>query len=80
MDIVKKSLPALILLFVVVMAWVGLSAYFDATGKVVDTKATGYTRALKTSFDLEELNKVMDRSKKAFPVSPDEFLSLMEKD
>ncbi|HOV29964.1 MAG TPA: hypothetical protein PLD77_02750 [Candidatus Dojkabacteria bacterium] len=80
MDIAKKSMPVLILLFIVAIVWVGLSTYFDATGKVVDSKASGYTRGLKTSFDLDELNKVMEKSEKAFPVSPDEFLSLMEKD
>ncbi len=80
MDVLRRSLFALLLLFVVVLLWIGLSVYFDSTGSSIDSKAVGYTKVLKTNFDLDQLNTVIERSEKSFPVSADEFLSLVEKD
>ncbi|MGI5897902.1 MAG: hypothetical protein ACOX6Q_01945 [Candidatus Dojkabacteria bacterium] len=80
MDILKKSFFALVLLFVVVLMWIGFSVYFESTKSNVDSRAVGYTKVLKTKFDMDILDEVMNRSEESFPVTADEFLSLVEED
>jgi hypothetical protein len=78
MDLIKKSILALVLLLVVVLAWVGSSVYFQKFSIEVKPGVEGYTKSLKDSFDTEVVDMVVKRSEEAFPVSPDEFLSLTE--
>ena len=76
MDLIKKSLLAVILLLVVAVAWVGFTIYFKSTATDVNPNASSYTRQLKTSFDDESLQDVSERTESSFPVSPSEFLNL----
>ncbi|MDD4382187.1 MAG: hypothetical protein PHE21_02485 [Candidatus Dojkabacteria bacterium] len=78
MELIKKSLIALVLLLVVVLAWIGGSIYYQSINIDVNPNAQSYTGALRPTFDLEELSKVTDRTEKSFPVSPSEFLVLTE--
>lgn len=78
MDILKKSLLAIVLLLVVVVAWVGFSIYFKASHVDVNPNANSYTRQMKNSFEAEILDVVTERTEKSFSVSPSEFLSLTE--
>lgn len=80
MDVIKKGLFALVLLLVVVMAWVSLKVYFDSNEIKVDPNASVYTKQLDSSFKTDELDAITKKSKDAFPVTPEEFLSLVEKD
>jgi hypothetical protein len=78
MDIIKKSLTALILLCVVVVAWVGISIYFQQTHIDVNPNASSYTKQINNSFDLDTLNSISDKIKANLPISPSEFLSLTQ--
>lgn len=80
MDIIKKTLVVLIMLLVVVLAWIGSLIYFQSTSIDVNPNANSYTGQIKNSFDLEELEKITERTEDSFPVSPEEFLSLIGKD
>ena len=78
MDLLKRSLFALVLLLIVVVAWVSISIYFKQSHVDVNPNADSYTKQIKSSFDTEELKLVTDRTEKSFSVSPSEFLSLTE--
>jgi hypothetical protein len=76
MDLIKKSLTALILLLVVVLLWVGGSIYYQVASIDVNPNAQSYTKSLRPNFDLEELKKISDRERDSFSVSANEFLIL----
>jgi hypothetical protein len=78
MEWIKKSLLALILLLVVVLAWVVSSIYFSATYVDINPNASSYTKQLSTSFNQDELKLVTERTEKSFTVSPSQFLNLTE--
>ncbi len=78
MDILKRSLIAIVLLLVVVVAWVGASIYFKQTAVDVNPNAASYTKQIKSAFDANELEAVTERTTKSFSVSPSEFLNLTE--
>ena len=78
MDLIKKSILALVLLLVVIIAWVGSSVYFQNFSIEAKPGVETYTKSLKDSFDTEIVDMVITRSEEAFPISPDEFLSLTE--
>lgn len=80
MELIKKSLIALVLLFLVGMVWVGLSIYYNSNATNVNPNASSYIRQLRDQFDTEELQKITERTKKSFPVQPDEFFSLVGED
>ncbi len=80
MDLIKRSLLVLLLLLFVVVAWVGTSIYYQNTDIDVNPNADSYTKQIKNSFDLDELEVITQRTEKSFPVSPDEFLSLIGRD
>ncbi len=80
MELIKKSLLALVLLFFVCMVWVGLSIYYNSNATNVNPNASSYIRQLRDQFDTEELQKITDRTKESFPVQPDEFFSLVGED
>jgi uncharacterized protein (UPF0333 family) len=76
MDLLKKSLIALILFLVVVLAWVGTSIYYSSMHAEVNPNASSYTKSIKNSFDSEELKYVTDKTEAGFSISPSEFLNL----
>ena len=78
MEMLKKAIIALILLGVVVLAWVGGSIYYQNTNIEVSPNAQEYTKTLRESFDLEELEKITERTENSFPVSPSEFTVLIQ--
>jgi len=78
MDIIKRALFALVLLFVVVVAWVGLYVYFESSKMVLDPNAETYKTQIEESFDLNELDMITERTEDTLPVTPDVFLSLIE--
>lgn len=80
MDIIKKSLFVLILLFVVVLAWIGFSVYFQQTAVDINPNASSYTDQLRSSFEADVLEEVTSRVEDGLPVSPKEFLSLIGED
>jgi hypothetical protein len=80
MDILKKSLFALVMLLGVVVAWIGFSIYFQNNSVSVNPNAESYTKQLSNTFDLEELEMVTERTEESFPISPEEFFSLIGKD
>lgn len=75
----KKAIIILILLGVVVLAWVGGSIYYQNSNVEVNPNAQGYIKTLRTTFDLEELKKITERTDNSFPVSPSEFTVLIQK-
>ena len=78
MEMLKKAIIALILLGVVVLAWIGGSIYYQNTNIEVSPNAQEYTKTLRDSFDLEELEKITERTENSFPVSPSEFTVLIQ--
>lgn len=78
MEMLKKAIIALILLGVVVLAWIGGSIYYQNTNIEVSPNAQEYTKTLRNSFDLEELEKITERTENSFPVSPSEFTVLIQ--
>jgi hypothetical protein len=80
MDIIKRTLFVLVALLVVVLVWVGLSVYFESSEVSIDPNAETYKTQLKDSFDIEELEMVYERTQDTLPITPEVFLSLVEKD
>ncbi len=76
MEFLKKSIIALILLGIVVLAWVGGAIYYQNSSIDINPNAQELTKILRTSFDIEELEKVTERTDNSFPVSPSEFTVL----
>lgn len=66
------------ILFVVVIAWVGLSIYFQMDNTEIDPNASSYTKETSPSFDTEEIQKIDTRITEGFSVSPEEFTLLTE--
>lgn len=80
MEILKKSMAALVLLLVVVLVWVGFYIYFRSTEVVISSEVEQHTTQLGSSFDLEILEEVDERIEESFPVAPEVFFSLVERD
>jgi hypothetical protein len=80
MEIIKRTLFVLVALLVVVLVWVGLSVYFESSEVSIDPNAETYKTQLKDSFDIEELEMVYERTQDTLPITPEVFLSLVEKD
>lgn len=80
MEIIKKTLAALILLLVVIVAWVGFHIYSESTEVVISSDVIQHTTQLGSSFDLDILEEVTERTEENFPVAPEVFLSLLERD
>jgi len=78
MEIIKKSILALILLLVVAIVWVGSSIYFQSTSVDVNPNAKSYTESINESFDIEILEEISQKTSNSFPTSPQEFLTLGE--
>lgn len=80
MKLLKQSVYILILLLVVVVAWVGFSAYFQTRKVEINPNAQNYTRSISPNFDTEEIQGVSSRIEESFPVSPEEFFLLTEQE
>lgn len=80
MQIINKTIAALILLLVVVILWVGTHIYFESTQVEMDPKVDSLTEQLSSSFDLEVLEEITERTEENFPVTPEVFLNLIERD
>lgn len=79
MEILRKTMAALVLLLVVVMLWVGSHVYFESTQVEVDPKVDSFTEQLSSSFDLEVLDEITERTRENFPVAPEVFFNLVER-
>lgn len=78
MDTVKKFLFAIILLAVIVLIWVGITFFCEGKDTSVPESTKAYTTQISKSFNLKELDRVYERTEESFPVSPREFLNLVE--
>ena len=78
MEIIKKSVFALVLLLIVVIAWIVSSIYFQRTFIDINPNAESYTGSIKETFDLEVLEEISERTKNSYPTSPQEFFRLRE--
>jgi CHASE3 domain sensor protein len=76
MDIFKKIIFVLVILFIVVLAWVVTSVYWQQASLDIDSEATNYTKPLKKSFDEDVLIDISEKTLNSYPVSPQEFLRL----
>ena len=79
-EIVKKYMPAIILLFVVAIIWGGLVFFFDTQESGSNVDVGIYKSSLKNNFDNETLEDMDERVMKTLPVSPKEFINLKKKD
>ncbi len=80
MDTVKKFLFVIILLAVIVLVWVGSTFILPKRDNSISETTKSYTTQIPKSFNLEELDKVYERTEKSFPISPKEFINLVEKE
>jgi hypothetical protein len=78
MEIIKRTLAALVMLCVVILVWVGFYIYFESTNIDIDSNAENYIKQLKSNFDLEELKEISEKVENNFPVAPEVFLSLVD--
>ncbi len=76
MNLLKQSIYVLIILLVVVVVWVGSSAYIQTQRVEINPNASSYTRSVKSSFDTNEIEAVNTRISQGFSVSPEEFFLL----
>jgi len=76
--IIKKYLPAIILLFIVILVWAGLAFFFDTKSSSPEVSIEIYTNPMNTSFSTEGLDGVHNRVLKTLPVQPKEFVNLTE--
>ena len=79
MEIVKKFLFAIVLLAVIALVWVGTTFLFQSKDSSILDGAESYTTQIAKSFNMEELDKVYERSAESFPVSTKEFTDLIGK-
>jgi hypothetical protein len=78
MELIKRSMVALVMLLVVLLVWAGLYIYFESSKLDIDPKAEEHTTTqLNESFNLEELDNIVERTEENLPVSPEVFLSLI---
>ncbi|MCD4756028.1 hypothetical protein K8R20_00180 [bacterium] len=80
MSVLKKILPVLIFLLVVVVAWVGFSLYSQIIELDINPNAVNFTKPISATFDTEVLEDISTKTKESFPVSPQEFLRLNQVD
>jgi Tfp pilus assembly protein PilO len=78
MNLLKQSVYVLIMLLVVVLVWVGYSAYLQSVDIEINPNASSYTRTIRSTFDTEEIENINTRITENFSVSPEEFFLLDE--
>lgn len=74
-----NALPVLILLLIVCVAWIGLGVYFDSSELDIDPNAVSYMQGLNPTFDTTGFDDLKTRRDENLPISPDEFLSIVDK-
>jgi len=79
-EIIKKYIPAIILLLVVILAWAGLAFIFDTKDSKENIEEGIYKTSLNKTFSKEELEEVYEKTSQKMPVSPKVFLNLKKKD
>jgi len=80
MSLIKRILPVLIFLLIVTIAWVGFSIYSQTIETDINPNAISFTKPINETFDTEVLEDITTKTKKSFPVSPQEFLRLNQLD
>lgn len=79
-EMIKKYMPAIILLFIVGILWAGLVFFFDTKKSATVMDVSVYNNTLRNTFDHEILDSTYEKVIKTLPVSPKEFLDLNKKD
>lgn len=74
----KTLTPILILLVVVVIAWIGLSLYFNQAAVVINPNAVSYIATLKDSFDKESFDLLIKKTEETLPIQPELFLNIQK--
>jgi hypothetical protein len=78
MNVIKKSVFVLVLLLVVVIVWVASSIYFERSEVNINPNASSYTDQLEKNFNIEELEKIIEKTEESLPISPQDFFNLVE--
>lgn len=79
-DMIKKYMPAIILLFIIIIIWAGLIFFFDTKKTSSNIDVEIYRSPLQSGFDNEVLDETYEGIVKTLPVSPKEFINLKKKD
>ncbi|HPQ79509.1 MAG TPA: hypothetical protein PLG47_03605 [Candidatus Dojkabacteria bacterium] len=79
-EIIKKYIPAIILLLVVALVWAGLAFVFDTSEKELNIEESIYKTPLGKTFSKEDLDEVYEKTSQKMPISPREFLNLKKED
>ncbi|HHX99614.1 TPA: hypothetical protein GX533_03005 [Candidatus Dojkabacteria bacterium] len=74
MEILRKYIWAIFLLFAVVVVWLGITFFIDARQKSIVGDINQYTSVIESSFNMDVVNLVYERSEKTLPETPKEFL------
>ncbi len=80
MEVVKKYIVGIVLLFVIIIIWLGLIFLSETVFSTVNPKADSYIKPINREFDMETLEKVSKRTESSFPVTPSEFFNLTNND
>jgi hypothetical protein len=76
MEVIKKYLFGIVLLLIVAIVWAGMLFISNRSYSTINPNAASYTKPLNTSFDIETVKKIQERTVKSFPVLPSEFFGL----
>ncbi len=77
-DIIKKYIPAIILLFIIVIVWAGIAFFLDSQSSYSEVDLEIYNSPMQNSFSQEELDDVDKRTLRTLPISPKEFTNLIK--
>jgi len=80
MEVIKKYIVGMVLLFVVGIIWLGLLFLSERVFSTVNPKADSYIKPINKEFDMEILKKVAERTESSFPVTPSEIFNLTDED
>ncbi len=69
-------MPILVLLLVVVVAWIGLSVYFQQTSININPNASTYIVNIRNTFDRNSYDEMIKKTKENLLISPDTFLNI----
>ncbi len=74
----KTLTPILVLLIIVVVAWVGLSLYFNQAAVVINPNAATYIATLRDTFDKESFDLLIKKTGESLPIQPELFLNIQK--
>ena len=80
MEIVKKYIVGIVILVVIIIIWLGLLFVSERSFSDINPNASTYVKPLGRTFDTETLERVSERTRNSFPVSPSEFFNLTGED